>query len=316
MLPILAALAPIASLILLGAVLKRSAFLPDSFWPSCERLVYFLLFPSLLVATLATAELRAAELGPLLLVQAGSTLAVSAALLAARPLLARLGSVSGPSFTSVLQGAIRFNTYVALAACAALHGPAGVALCALALAIQVPIANVICVWALVRYGDAAGRAQGPGGERSQLRATVAAVARNPMILSCLAGMALNLAGGPPPVLGPVMDILGKASLPLGLIAVGAGLTFAGVRLAGVALHLSVAVKLLAVPAVVALLARATGVDGLAADILVLAAGLPTASVTYILARQLGGDAPLMAAIATLQTILAAATLPLVLMSLT
>jgi len=42
------------------------------------------------------------------------------------------------------------------------------------------------------------------------------------------------------------------------------------------------------------------------------AALPTATSSYILARQLGGDAPLMAAIVSGQTLLAVATIPLIL----
>ena len=41
-------------------------------------------------------------------------------------------------------------------------------------------------------------------------------------------------------------------------------------------------------------------------------GLPTAPTAYVLTRQLGGDGHLMAGLITLQTLLAAASLPLVL----
>ena len=44
---------------------------------------------------------------------------------------------------------------------------------------------------------------------------------------------------------------------------------------------------------------------------ILAAAVPTGAGSYILARQLGGDAPLMAAILTAQVAAAAVTLPLV-----
>jgi predicted permease len=42
--------------------------------------------------------------------------------------------------------------------------------------------------------------------------------------------------------------------------------------------------------------------------------VPTAAASYILARQMGGDAPLMAEIATLQTVLAMLTMPLILVT--
>jgi predicted permease len=41
-------------------------------------------------------------------------------------------------------------------------------------------------------------------------------------------------------------------------------------------------------------------------------GSPTSAASYILARQLGGDAPLMAGIITVQTALAMITLPVLL----
>ena len=54
------------------------------------------------------------------------------------------------------------------------------------------------------------------------------------------------------------------------------------------------------------------IAGTAAFVAVLFNGLPTATSAYILARQLGGDATLMASLITAQTLLAMLTLPLVL----
>ena len=69
-------------------------------------------------------------------------------------------------------------------------------------------------------------------------------------------------------------------------------------------------KLLVVPALTAGVCAVFGVDGAARSVAVLFAALPTAPAAYALARQLGGDAELMAAILTVQTLLAALTLPL------
>jgi malonate transporter len=54
----------------------------------------------------------------------------------------------------------------------------------------------------------------------------------------------------------------------------------------------------------------------ATAVLLVFALLPTAPSAYILARQLNGDAPLMATIITLQTLLAMATMPVMLALLT
>ena len=53
-------------------------------------------------------------------------------------------------------------------------------------------------------------------------------------------------------------------------------------------------------------------EGLLVQVAVLLAALPTATSAYILARQLGGDAPLMAGIISGQTLLAMVSIPVLL----
>ena len=70
------------------------------------------------------------------------------------------------------------------------------------------------------------------------------------------------------------------------------------------------------PAITFAACLAFGAVGMLGFIAVMFNGLPTATNSYILARQLGGDATLMAGLITLQTALSAITLPLVLGGLT
>ncbi len=100
------------------------------------------------------------------------------------------------------------------------------------------------------------------------------------------------------------------TLPLGLLLVGAGLDLATLHRQPRGMAIAAAAKLLLLPAVVFGLARLLGLDGAGAVVAVVFAALPTAPSAYVLAEQMGGDAPLMAAILTLQTLLAIATLPL------
>ena len=60
------------------------------------------------------------------------------------------------------------------------------------------------------------------------------------------------------------------------------------------------------------LARLFGVEGTALAVVVLCTAAPTASGSYMLARQMGGNAPLMAEILTVQTLAALITIPLAL----
>lgn len=295
---IVAALIPVFLTIALGVVLRRMKVPGDAFWPPVETLVYFVLFPALLFRTLAMADLDAAAV-------AGMAGALLSGLLAMATLLAalrRLIGLGGPRYTSVFQGAIRWNGFVALAVVGALYGQEGATRAAVAFGSLVPLANMLSVLTLARHA-------------SQTPATVRIVAgllvRNPLVLSVAAGIAVNAAGVPVP--GPVLDtlkVLADAALTLGLLAVGANLSFANVRAESGLVVLTSALKLVVMPLLMFGLCRLFGVDEIGTAVAVICGAVPPATSAYILARQMGGDAVLMASIVTVATLLAAATLPL------
>ncbi|MBR0663766.1 AEC family transporter [Roseomonas hellenica] len=300
---VLLALLPVILLIALGHWLRRRAFLAGGFWPQAERLGYFLLLPTLFLHGLATAHLQSLPVGVLAAVLILSTLTVSALLTAAR----RFMPIDGAGFTSVFQGSVRFNNYVGITIAAGLFGAQGVALAAICNAAIVPTVNVLCVLVFARYGSA----------RLSARGILRQIAANPLVLACLGGMLLQGTGlGLPPGPEPALRALGAASLPLGLLCVGAALDFGTARrwvgpVAGAS-----AAKFLLMPAATLLAALAFGLRGPALVTALLFQAMPTASSAYIMARQLGGDAPLMAGIAAAQTVLAMAAIPLVLLTLT
>jgi hypothetical protein len=300
---LLLALVPIALLIGLGSALRRAGFLAETFWPQAERLGYYVLLPSLFVHGLATAHLDGVPVLTLAAVLVASTLAVSLVLLALQPRLA----LDGAAFTSVFQGGIRFNNYVGVSAAVGLFGTQGVALAAVANAAIVPTVNVLCVLVFARFG-AAGRLA-PMAIARQL-------ALNPLVVASFVGIGLQATGLPLPVgVEPVLKALGQASLPLGLLCVGAALDFGTARTWVRPLAVTSAVKFGLMPLATVLACLALGLRGPAAATALLFQALPTASSSYIMARQLGGDAPLMAGIIALQTVLAGAALPLVLLVL-
>jgi malonate transporter and related proteins len=152
-----------------------------------------------------------------------------------------------------------------------------------------------------------------GASAARARAVAVAVATNPLILACALGIVLNLTGlGLPPVLDRLLAALGSASLPLGLMAVGAGLDLGALRTAGARVGIATAFKLLLLPGLTAAALFAFGVGGPAYGVALLYATLPCSASAYVLARQLGGDAALMASIITVQTLAAILTMPLVL----
>jgi hypothetical protein len=302
---LLSSLIAVFLVIALGWGARRSGFLPDEAWRGFEAVTYHLLFPAVIIHTLAFARF-----GEQPFVAVGGALLIGltglfALLFALRPWFERQG-VDGPAFSSVFQGAARWNTFVALALASHLFGAQGVALMAVAIAAMIPVLNIACVLVLTRYARR---------EAFDLKDTALTLIRNPFIWSCLAGLLLNpVAGLVPQPVSNAVDIVGRAALAAGLLVVGAGLDLK--RLAAPRLpHLAaIMLKLIVMPLIVMAAGRALGAEGAAFTVAMIAATVPTASASYILARQMGGDAPLMAEIATLQTMAAMLTMPAILIA--
>jgi malonate transporter and related proteins len=266
MIDVVAALIPVFAIIALGAVLRRLDFLPEEGWRTVERVTYFVLFPCFLFAAIAFADFSDEPLGRLSLLLAGAMIVMAALVYPFRS----LAKLDGPAFTSVFQGAVRWNSYVALGAIAA-NGETGFAM-------------------LVRQ-----------------------LARNPLIIACAAGIVVQIVGLPiPKVAATTVDMVGKAALPLGLLAVGASLDLGHARARPEPIVVATVLKLLVMPLLVAAGATALGIDSTAKMAALICAAVPGASSSYILARQLGGDAPLMANITTAQTLAAMVTMPIML----
>lgn len=296
------ALLPIILLIGLGIELRRRRFLAEAFWPQAERLGYFILLPALFFHGLATARLDAVPIWGLTAALILSTLSVATLLVAARPLI----PLDGPGFTSVFQGSVRFNNYVGVTLAAGLFGAEGIALAAICNAAIVPTVNILCVLVFARHGTT----------RLSAHGILRQIAANPLILACLGGIAVQALGlQVPSGIEPALRALGTASLPLGLLCVGAALNFGVARQWVGSIAASSAAKFVAMPFATFAAGQAFGLDGQALAVALLFQAMPTASSAYIMARQLGGDAPLMAGITAAQTVIAIAAVPAVLAGL-
>jgi predicted permease len=234
----------------------------------------------------------------------GSILMMTALLVALRPFLARGFTMSGPSFTSVFQGATRWNSFVAIATAGALYGELGLTLTAISIAAMIPLLNVLAVVMLQVHAQ---------GKPVVLGPTLKALIANPFIWSSALGVAINLSGLPlPTIVARFGDILGSAALATGLVLVGAGLDTRAALKPRTLTWIATGLKLVLMPLFAVALALLFGIDGVPLKVAVLSAAMPTASGAYIIARQMGGDAPLMAEILTVQTLIATVTIPVVL----
>jgi len=291
---------PVLAIVLLGAWLRRMRRVPEGLFPAMEWFSFYIAFPALLFVGAARLKLSAADAADLALAALLPTLLLTGGVALGLRFAPRLPD---PSRSSIMQGAVRPSSYFGLAVAALLFPPETTALVMLALAICLPAVNIIAVVALAWWGE--GDASARGIART--------LARNPIILATLAGLLVNLAGlALPAALAATLDILGDAALALGLLCVGGGLQFRRDDVRPLRLGATSALKLLALPLLAVLVCRALDASAPVTTAACFYAALPTASNAYIMARQMGGDAPLMAALVTWQTLLAAATVPLAL----
>jgi len=293
-------LAPILVLILAGYGLKRLGFLPGEFWSGMEKLTYFVLLPALLIHALGKQTLVNSPWPSMAAVIFGTVL-ISASTLILYFVIQK--SVSGPTFTSIFQGGIRFNSYIALAVAQGLYGAEGLRLTSVAMGFMVVLMNLLCVLALARWG-----ATGVRGAKPFMREVI----RNPLIVACAIGWFLSLSGvGLPGVAEEVLVFISKAALPIGLLVVGSALKPELVRGHFKAITVASAAQFVLKPLLVVLLVSVTQLAGTAASVLFIAFMTPTATSAYILARQMGGDAETMASIITFQTMLAFVAMPII-----
>ena len=302
------ALLPVFVLILLGYLFRRWHFPGGDFWPQAERFTYYVLFPAMLIFKLGQAQVPASAYGDILILIVAMLAAMTVLLIA----LQWIWRWPGPVFSSVFQGGIRFNSYVALATAGMLLGDDGLSLIAIAVAVKVPLLNLLCILMFsVVAGWSAGR--GAGQSTVKLKPVFKAVVSNPLIIGSVVGMFWSYFQiGFHPLVAGILEPLSDLALPLGLMTVGAGLQLKALRGASMPFLVSSVVKLVGFPLVTAGLALLLGLEGMMVQVAILLAALPTATSSYILARQLGGDAPLMAGIISGQTLLAIVTIPLML----
>ena len=292
----LAALLPVIIIVIIGRFLAWRRTIPAEGWRAIERLAYVLLFPALIILSLATAPFETAP-WKLALALIAAQLVLGLTGVIAR----RLGTISGPAAGTIIQSNVRWNTFVALSIGSALFGPEGLALVTIAAAAMIPTANILSVWGLTAH------AENPTGQKQNV---LLKLLQNPLVIACMIGGAIAASGLTlPTTASDVMRLLGQGTIALGLLSAGAGVDIAALRRAGVRTVFWSFVRLLGLPLVALGMALALGLTGTPLAIVVICASVPTATNSYILARELGGDAPLAANLVAVQTLLSALTMP-------
>tara|TARA_B110000858_G_scaffold194218_1_gene248169 strand:- start:13604 stop:14521 length:918 start_codon:yes stop_codon:yes gene_type:complete len=294
---ILSTLTPIFAIILVGFLISRTPISSQATWSELERLTYYVFFPALLLLRLSASNFDWEDIADISMV-VGSALFVITALIVS---LRKLVSSDSASLASIYQGSIRFNTFIGLACIDVLYGDEGLTAAALCLAIYIPLVNVLCVVSLSGGGE--------GGTKRFSR-IINSVVTNPLVLACLAGIAISYTGvNMPSLVVSVIEMLSQPALPLGLLAVGAGIRFVALGEQSWQLLVAVVNKFAVLPSLALVACLLFETPNSFAVMLVLLTALPAPPSAYILARQLGGNESLMANIITVQTLAAFFVIP-------
>ncbi|OKH88602.1 AEC family transporter [Thalassospira sp. TSL5-1] len=292
---LIAAIFPIFATIIIGAVLKKYLIQSGEVWAGIDRLTYYLLLPALLMIGIYHADFSTGHAGKAVMITMAATLGLAAVLLVFR----RVITPNTPLFTSIFQGSVRYNSYVLLAVAEALFGSDGLALAIVFIAVMVITTNILAVVVLNALN-------GRGGNFKRI---AIGLAKNPIILAAGAGAIMNVTHIHIPLpIENTASLLKTAALPLSLLSVGAGLKFILDRRSLGAIAFSNVIKLAFLPLATGIALHLAGIDGMVLAMGVLYAGMPCAGNAYILARQLGGDADVMASIVTVETLLSAVSI--------
>ena len=296
---VLTALIPIFVLILAGFVLRQRRLLPDEFWLPCETLNYYYMFPALMFSQVAKANLTQFPVRPIAVAILGAVVVSAALLYAWRAWSRQPGAV----FSSVIQG--RYGPIrMWVLPPRALYGSVGLTLTSISIAVAIPLLNVASIIILMRHGSGGapsarqigGALLKPGDHVGRARRRVQSRR------AALAGRAVERAVDSRRRIAPARAARrGSRSRREG-------------REGGARPRVPVVGDQIAARALADLLDRLQPRHpGPALTTIVLFNSLPCTPSAYIMAKLLGGDHRLSAGIITVQTALAAVTMPLVLL---
>ncbi len=296
---VISTIVPIFTIIFMGWVVRRWGLVPPEFLAPANRLVYHLAIPAMIFTAISRADFSD-RFDPIVLVVTLASIVLSFALtwLAALRLPLRRSQIG-----TFVQCAFHGNLgYIGLAVSFYYLGEGGFAQAGILAGFIMILQNLLAVTVLQWYApERAGRGR-------SVRRTLLHIGMNPVILSAVAGMGFSVMAVPLPlVISRTLTILSSMALPLALVIIGASLDFGQLKatLSGMA-GASVA-KLLVLPGIGFGLFHGLGLpptDYLPALILLAS---PTATLAYVMAREIGGDENLAVGIISVCTLASALT---------
>jgi malate permease and related proteins len=295
---ILATIIPIFIIIMLGWGVHRRGFLPGEFLGPANRLVFYVAIPAMIFQSIAKSTLGE-WFNPLVIIL---TLLAAGIVYASAWLVCHITRLPRTMAGTFIQSAGHGNLgYIGLAVAYYFLGSAGLVHASVVAGFLMILQNLLSIVALQAFS-----AQKEAGQSHRLIA--GKVLGNPVILSVLAGMSLSIFSIPIPlIVERSLTILSGLALPTALLVIGASLSLQRMKARGLIVTGAAAIKLLVLPGLGWLLFQFCGLhrgDFLPALILLAS---PTATISFVMAKEMQGDGDLAIATISASTIASALT---------
>ena len=298
-------ISPVFLLIILGNILRRIGVPDLSFWEVNDKLCYWVLIPALLFHFISQVNLSSEMLYSYsALIFTGFFISFISVII-----LRKLFGYSPEVWTSILQGSMRQNAFIALAIAGSFYGDEGLKIASLFTFIYVPSINIIIITIMV---ISLKRVDQKDSKKGFLN-IFTEIFKNPFILAMIAGLLFSfydLKGVN--IVIETTKLLGSAALPIMLLTIGAKIKVRDLTLQITPIIISNLLKLVILPVTVYFLAVYLDLSKTEIIVAVIFSAVPTATMSYTFAKQFGADHQLMRGILTTQLVLSFLTIPLLL----
>ncbi|NDB81770.1 MAG: AEC family transporter [Alphaproteobacteria bacterium] len=307
MLDIFSSILPIFIIMFIGNIIKYTWLKSEEFWRGLESLSYFLLFPVMLFSHISDSELSGTHLVKLMIILMLATTLIAFGLV----ILQKKYEIDGKVFTSIFQGGVRYNSYIFFALGSALYGEEGMEVISVIAAYMIIYTNILSILAFTIYCPEDGMNNGGKSNAIQWDMFAKSFIMNPLIIASILGFSCNYLNIE--ILTSVkktLDTIATSAHTIGLLCVGASLKLYSNYTDKFSVSVACLAKLIIMPALTFIMLKLLGMKGVEHSVCMLYSTLPPATNSYLLSKQMGGDADVMTSIITISIILSPITLAL------
>ncbi len=287
---IIETIVPIFLIIIFGYILQQRGMIKAQFIQEANRFVFLFSLPVLIFTGIIKSDIKDVGLTNILSVIIPTLVILCFAFLLALAMGLKKGTLG-----SFVQTSFHGNiTYIGLAVLYYMLGEEGIKKGSILIGFLILVNNTLAIavlsWTSQKHGS--------------IGKSLTSVAKTPLIIATLAGMLLLYLGIPvPKILMKSMGILANIALPMALIIIGASMSVGTIKSSFRTSGIVTFIKLMVLPSLSFLFCYLYAIplsDALPGTILLAA---PTATTSFILANQLGGDTELASGVITLSTLL-------------